>query len=257
MMEVREIELRLLDVAEHEQRFDYEGPEMDDLVASIRRDGILEPLIVRAVGVRYVVVNGHRRRVAAERAGLTAVPCTVEAGDASRARRVGFIVNLFRKDPTPVELAVAIAKAVDSGDAAVEEMASGLHRSVDWVKRQLAMLEWPEDVLQQVHAGRISIAAAANLAAVTDLEYRRFLLDNAVANGATARTTAAWLQAWEAMLPAQDAVQQPPIEGGPVPAPMVPQTPCFCCGIAHRVDELSHVPICTRCLGPVRRLGTG
>jgi len=256
-MEVKDIEVGLLDVAEHEQRFDYEGPEMDDLVASVRRDGVLEPLIVRPVGERFVVVNGHRRRVAAERAGLAVVPCKIQSGDAGLARRVAFVTNMFRKDPTAVELAVAIGKAVEGGDADVEELASGLHRSVDWVKRQLAMLEWPEDVLQQIHAGRISVAAAANLAAVTDDQYRRFLVENAVNNGATARTTAAWLQAFEAMLPAPEAVQEPPVEGGAVAPGMVPQTPCFCCGIAHRVDELSHVPICTRCIGPVRRLGSG
>jgi ParB family chromosome partitioning protein len=255
MLPLRDIELGLLDVGEHEQRFDYEGPEMDDLVASIRKDGVLVPLIIRPCGERFVVVEGHRRREAAIRAGLVSVPCQVQEGDLALSRRIAFVCNLFRKDPSPVELGVAIARAAADGSASVEELAKGLNRSVDWVKRQVAMMEWPEDVLQAIHGGRLSVAAAANLAAVTDDSYRDFLLGHAVANGATARTTAAWLQQWEAGQPAPVAVTAPPAEGEAHAAPMMPQAPCLCCGGVRRTDELSYVPLCAPCIQRVRHVG--
>jgi ParB family chromosome partitioning protein len=256
-MDVRDIEIGLIDVGGHEQRFDYEGDEMEELVGSVRRDGILEPIIVRAVGERFVVVNGHRRREAAIRAGLSVVPCHVQAGDLDLSRRTAFITNLFRKDPSPVEMAVAIGREVGSGEESVEGLAKGLGRSVDWVRRQVAMLQWPEDVLQLVHAGKVSVAAAANLACVTDDSYRAFLLEHASSGGATARTTASWLQAWEGSLPAAVAVIQPPVDGEPHAPPMMPQAPCLCCGGVHRTDELSHVPLCAPCIQRVRHLGAG
>jgi len=253
-MDIREIDVALLDVGEHEQRFDYDGDEMDDLVASLRKDGVLVPLIVRNNADRYIVIEGHRRREAAIRASLHTVPCQILSPDPSLCRRVAFVANLFRKDPTPIELGVAIARAVSDGEASVEEMAKGLNRSTDWVRRQVAMMSWPEDVLQAIHAGRISVAAAANLAAVTDDAYRSSLVGYACENGATARTTAAWLQQWEAGQPSAQALLAPPIDGEHHPPPLMPQAPCLSCGVLRRTDELSHVPLCAPCIQRVMHL---
>lgn len=257
MVEVREIPIGLIDVGPYAQRFEIDLEALDGLCGSIRRLGILVPLIVRAQGDRFELVAGHRRFAAAQRVQLSAVPCIVRAGEVAAAKEAAFAENLFREDPTPVELAVAIQKAVVGGEADVQAVADGLRRSTDWVRQQLAMLEWPDDVLEVVHRGRLSVSAAANLAMIEEDSYRAFLLENATANGATARTTAAWLQAWRAALPVKQALAQPPVDG-PAPAqPMVPQAPCLCCGQVHRTDELSHVPLCSPCITRVRRLGQG
>jgi ParB family chromosome partitioning protein len=255
-MNIRDIPIGLLDVGEYEQRFDYEDVEMEELTASIRRDGVQVPLIVKPAGDRFIVIEGHRRRNAAISAGLTTVPCDVRDADPALSRRVAFVCNMFRKDPSPIELAVAVAKAVQDGQASADELAKGLGRSPDWVKRQLAIMEWPETVLHAIHAGRISVAAAANIAAVGDDNYRDFLLECACNNGATARTTAAWLQEWRAGQPAALAVQAPAVDGAAVAPAMMPQAPCLCCGGVHRTDELSHVPLCAPCIQRVRHLGS-
>jgi ParB family chromosome partitioning protein len=247
-MQVKDVELGLLDVGE-------QGDEFEELVGSIRRDGVLSPLLVKPCGDRYLVVEGHRRRQAALRIGLAAVPCAVLPGDERLARRAAFVTNLIRKDPTPIELAVALAKAANEGQVPVTEIAQGLGRSVEWVKRQIAMLDWPEDVLQLVHAGVLSVAAAGPLAQVADEAYRQFLLEHASRNGATARTTSAWLQEWLAGQPAPKAVEVDPPARGPVTPPLYPQAPCLCCSRVLRMDELSHVPLCAGCIQRVREFG--
>jgi ParB family chromosome partitioning protein len=256
MMEIKDLSLNLLDVGRHEQRFAYDDEEQATLTASIRSEGILVPLIVRPQGERYLIVDGHRRRQAATAANLPTVPCQIQSTDPARDSRTAFIANFLRKDPTPVELAVAIARAIETGADAEAEIAAALHRSVEWVRRQVAFLEWPEDVLQAVHRGQLSVAAASNLACVTDDRYRQFLLENAVQNGATARTTAAWLQAWRAALPLEQALAEGPAPGPALPPALMPQAPCLCCGQIHRTDELSHVPLCGPCIQRVRHLGT-
>jgi len=253
-MEVKDLPLTLLDKGEHEQRFTYDDQEQAELTASIRQEGILQPFIVRPVGDRYLIVDGHRRRQAAESLGLPTVPCEIHAGDEATARRIALITNVLRKDPTPVELAVAIARAVEQGLQSEQEIAHALGRSVDWVKRQVALLQWPDDVLQAIHRGQLSIAAASNLAQVDNDQYRSFLLEHAIHGGATARTTAAWLQQYEASRPMQLAVTAPPLDGRPAPAAQIPTAPCLCCGIPHRTDELSHVPLCAACITRVRQL---
>lgn len=254
MMETKEIPLRLLDVGSHEQRFGYDDEEQNQLTASLRTEGILIPLIIRPQGDRYVIVDGHRRRQAAEALGLESLPCQIQTSDAAAATRASFIANFLRKDPTPIELAVAITKAIESGSDSEEAIAATLKRSVDWVKRQAALLQWPEDVLQAIHHGQLSIAAASNLAMVEDTAYRSYLLENAIQNGATARTTAAWLQAWRASQPLETALAAEPAPAPNAPRPMLPQAPCLCCGQVHRTDELSHVPLCGPCIQRVRHL---
>ena len=137
----------------------------------------------------------------------------------------------------------------------VDELAAGLHRTAEWIRRMVAMLDWPADVLEVIHGESISVSAAHNLALVDDAPYRAFLLRNAVDSGATARATAAWLQAWRSMQPAEVAVQAEPVAGESRPMPMVPQAPCLACGQVFRTDQLSHVPICSGCIQLIRNAG--
>jgi len=253
-MDIRMIPLRSLIVAEHEQRLRYDDEAMTDLLSSIRAEGILQPLIVQQTGDTYTIVEGHRRRHAADILGLPELPCQVLAPDDPRARRIAYVANFIRANPTPIELAVAIGKAAASGDTALEDIARALHRSLDWVKRQLALLEWPEDVLGAVHRGSLSVAAAAPLAQVDDDTYRAFLLEHACANGATARTTAAWLQQYQATVPMTSAITAAPLDGPAPRAPLLPQAPCFACGTVSRADALSHLPLCATCINQIRHL---
>lgn len=253
-MEVVELGLSRIRVGEYEQRFSMDDERQRELVGSIKRLGVLEPLHVRASGDEYVVLSGHRRRAAAVEAGLALVPCIIEDGDEAKAAEVTFAANFFRQDLSPVELAVAIANEYESGRMTVEQLADGFRRSKDWVARQLAVTHWPEDVLAGIHEGGLSLAAAANLAQVTEEEYRVYLVRQAVENGASARATSAWLQAWRAMLPPSEAVEAQPVAGRVPLDPLVPQAPCLCCGHVKRVDCMSHVPICSDCVQRVRKM---
>ena len=254
-MTIKDLPLTLLDKGEHEQRFAYDDEEQAELTRSIRLEGILQPLIVRPRGDRYLLVDGHRRYQAAQALGLPTLPCEIHGGDQASARRIALITNILRKNPTPIELAVAITKAVEQGLQSEQEIAHALGRSVDWVKRQVALLQWPDDVLQAIHHGQLSLAAASNLAQVDDDQYRAFLLEHAVTGGATARTTAAWLAQYQASQPMTQAVTAPPLDGRSAPPAQVPTAPCLCCGQVKRTDELSHVPLCPGCITRVRRLG--
>jgi len=255
MLQTQEIPLNLIDETDYHQRFSLDEESLAGLRGSIAKLGLLVPLIVRPHGERYDLVAGRRRRQCLLDLGRETAPCIVRTGSVDDARRSAIADNLMRSEPTPIETAVAIAKALESGESQVAEIAGAMHRTPDWVRQQVAMLDWPDDVLQVLHAGQLSVAAASNLAEIDNDPYRAFLLENATANGATARTTAAWLQAYRASLPAPEALQaQPAPPGSPAPA-LIPQAPCLCCGVTHRVDELSHVSLCARCIPAVRRLG--
>lgn len=254
MNPIQEIALNLIDETDYHQRFALDEDRLTELAGSIAKLGLLVPLIVRPQGDRYALIAGRRRRAALLQLGRATATCCILETTEETARQAAIADNLIREEPTPIETAVAIARAVESGDAAVDDIAAAMHRSLDWVRRQLALLEWPDDVQHVIHEGKLSVAAAANLAMVEEPQYRAYLLENAVANGATARTTAAWLQAWRAAIPYEKAVEQPPLRAGPIGQPMVPQAPCIVCGAIFRTDELSHVPVCARDIQRLRHL---
>lgn len=255
-MQTKNIKTSKISQGPHAQRFQFDEEKMQELVGSILRRGLLQALSVRADGEGYVVVAGHRRFEACKRAGLDTIRCNVARGDDAAMSEITFAENFFRQDLSAVEQAVAIAKAYQSGDMTVQELAAGFGRSVYWIRRQVAITQWPDDVLACMHENGISVGAAANLALVDDESYRVFLIRNAVDNGVTASTTAAWLQAYRASQPAEIAEV---LDGGEEEAPLMPaapQGPCLCCSNLYRVDAMSHVPLCPGCIQRIRNLGS-
>lgn len=253
-MDVQNIPLEKIKVGDYAQRVDSEDDGIGELAASIRRVGMLVPVVVCRHGDNFVLVAGHRRVAAATDAGLKVVPAVVRKEGGAEAKEVSFAENLFRKDLSPIELAAAISDSYEQGILTIDQLAKGLHRSAYWIQAQIALLDWPADVLEVIHNGKLSVSAASNLAAVDDDVYRRFLLAQAVENGATARATAAWLQAWRSMVPPEEAVTREPVPAGERATPAVPQAPCIVCGEVFRTDELSHVPVCVHCIHTIRNI---
>ncbi len=255
MEKIQEIPIEKIKVGEYELRAKLDEEMLFSLAASIRRLGVLVPLVCRRDGEEIHLVSGHRRLSAAHQAGLTTVPVVLGEYDQAQSCEVSLAENIFREDLSAVELAAGIKDIIDTGTMHSGEVAAALHRSEHWVVSQVSMLAWPADVLESIHAGWLSVAAASNIALITDDTYRDFLLRNAHDNGATARTTAAWLQAWRSMAPQEEAVQAEPVAAGRAVTPMVPQAPCICCSNVFRTDELSHVPVCSGCIRAIRDIG--
>jgi len=255
MQEIKEIPLNKIKVGGHDQRLQIDDDSLDGLVASIARLGLLYPIVVTYDGDEFVIIEGHRRFAAHKRLGKDTIACFVEEASSDVAAEMAFAGNFFRKDLSPVELAAAINDVLKSKAMTVEQVAEGFHRSKHWVESMVAICIWPEDVQIAMHAHGMSVAAASNLACVTDDVYRRYLLDNAVQGGVTARTTAAWLQAWRSSKPPEVAVATPPVQGAQPAPPLVPQAPCFFCSSVYPVNEMSHVPLCGACINKVRSIG--
>ena len=242
-------------MGESEQRLSHDEQNITELAASIHRIGLVNPLSVTPSGDNFKLIAGHRRLEACKTLGISKVACAVFPKEDAKNSEITFAENYFRQDLSPVELACAIQDSINKAILTVPQIAKGFSRSEHWVLRQLAMLQWPDDVLEVIHHDQISVAAASNLALVTDNSYRTFLIRNAVESGATARTTAAWLQAWRSMQPPEEAITAEPVPAGPTLIPAVPQAPCICCSQVYRTDELSHVPVCPNCIRLIREVG--
>lgn len=255
MANVTDVPVEKIKTGGHELRMEADEESLFSLAASIRRLGILVPLVCRAAGDNFELIAGHRRLAAALQIGLKTVPVVIGEYDKAQTAEVSLAENLFRQDLSPVETASALKDILDQDIMDLPVLATAMHRSEHWVISMTNLLQWPADILKAVHAGWLSVSAASNLALVTDDSYREFLLKNASESGATARTTAAWLQAFRSMQPAEEALHAEPAPPGAASVPMAPQAPCICCSSVFRTDELSHVPVCVQCIKVIREVG--
>lgn len=248
MSEISSIPIYQIVVGQYRQRSEQDDEELQELTASIKRLGVLQPLIVVRKDDSFLLVAGHQRLAAAKAAGLEFVPAIVRECTDKETAEVAFAENFFRSDLSPVEQAAAIRGCIDEKVMTIEELAQGLHRTQQWIIDQARMTEWPDEVLQAIHFKKISVSAAKNLAAISDPQYRGFLLHNAVENGASARATAAWLQSWQLSRPPEEALTAVPVDGIVPAAAVVPMSPCLFCCTPFRTDALNFFGVCGVCL---------
>lgn len=257
MKEIKELRIEDIVIGDFEQRVSYEDDDIGALASSIRRLGLIYPIVVCEDGGKFSLVEGHRRLLAHKMLDKKTIFCLISDTKKETSTEVAFAGNFFHKELSPIELAAAIADANQQAKISIGDLAAGFHKSVHWVREMIAVTKWPEDVQKAVHGRFMSLSAASNLAIITDDVYRSFLLDNAVLGGVTARTTASWLQAWRALVPVEEAVTTEPGPPGQVAMPAVPQAPCFCCAQSFNVDQVSHVPVCSACIQILRKIGEG
>ncbi|MBA7563310.1 Nucleoid occlusion protein [subsurface metagenome] len=248
MLKVESIPIVKIEVGQHRQRSEGEDEEIQELTASIRRVGVLVPIIVVPKDDRFLLVAGHRRIAAAAAAGLAEVPAIVREGNEAENAEVCFAENFFSLDLSPVERAAAIRECLDNGTMNIEELAKVFHRTEQWVTAQANLTKWAPEVLHAIHTKRISVSAGRNLALIDDPQYRAFLLNNAVENGASARATAAWLQHYQLSRPPAEVLAAVSVDGPQPAAIVIPQGPCLFCCHTFRTDALNFMGVCSQCL---------
>ncbi len=129
---------------------------LQDLAESIRQHGILQPLSVRRVGNTYELVAGERRLRAAQRAGLTEIPCIVMTMDQQESGMAAMVENLQRQDLDFIEEARGIARLMEHCRLSQEQAAEILGRSQSSVANKLRLLKHSDEVLDALRQGELT-----------------------------------------------------------------------------------------------------
>jgi ParB family transcriptional regulator, chromosome partitioning protein len=132
--------------------------ELDELIASIKEKGVLEPLLVRPsmVGGRYMIISGERRYRAAREAGLREVPCIEMEVDDRAVAEIALIENLQRKDLTPFEEAHGLLLLVERFGYTHEDIARKIGKARTTVTEALTIAAMPPEVKEQCQRADIS-----------------------------------------------------------------------------------------------------
>lgn len=184
---VRQTDVYLIDTNADQPRKTFDEDKLRELADSIARHGMVQPIIVRQNGERYVIVAGERRFRAARMAGLTQVPVIVKALDDAQVMEVALIENLQRENLNPIEEAAAIRFLMEQHDLTQEEVAKRLAKSRPAIANSLRLLNLSEDVQNYVREGKVSAGAARALASVKDPGKQWVLAQEVATHGLSVR----------------------------------------------------------------------
>jgi ParB family chromosome partitioning protein len=154
-------------------RRNFSETELDDLAASIKERGIIQPVVVRSIaGAKdaYEIIAGERRWRAAQRAGLHDVPIVLFEVSDSEALELAIIENVQRTDLNPLEEAGGYQALASEYDHSHEDIAKIVGKSRSHVTNTLRLLKLPEPVKAYIHAGKITAGAARMLIGASDPE---------------------------------------------------------------------------------------
>ncbi len=197
---VQEVSLDAITVNPRQPRVHFDPQEIEDLAASIRDQGVLQPVLVRSLGGgKFELIAGERRVRAARQAGLERIPALVKEADAGESLVLAIVENVQRADLTPLEEARAYQALIDEFRLTQEEVARRVGKSRPAIANTLRLLQLPEDVQRELEAGRITAGHARALLAVENPAARTALTREIVtrnlsvrdAERAAARTRAA------------------------------------------------------------------
>ena len=158
------------------------------LAASIRHQGILQPIVVRRrEGGGFELIAGERRWRAARAAGIPTLPALVREADDGDALLLGLVENIAREQLSPVEEARAYASLVDEFELSLAEVAERVGRSKSAVSNRLRLLELPEEVLWMLARGDLTEGHARAVLSLPDDDARRRLAQRIAKEGLTVR----------------------------------------------------------------------
>ena len=173
--ETRKLALTQLVPGKHQPRKFFDNAALAELAASIKNQGVIQPLLVRqlpGMPQRYEIIAGERRWRAAKQAGLTEVPVIVTEYTDKEAMTVALVENLQREDLNPLEEAEALQALREAHNLSQEALAEQLGKSRSAVANSLRLLQLPPSFQEGLVRGDITAGHARALLAVSDVDLR-------------------------------------------------------------------------------------
>jgi ParB family chromosome partitioning protein len=148
----------------------FSAEKLEELAASIREKGIIQPLVVRKMSEHYELVAGERRWRAAQKAGLLAVPVVIQDISDDTALEIALIENIQREDLNAIEQAEAFHALIEKFHLSQEEMAKRVGKDRSTVANSLRLLKLPSEIKNDILEDRLTMGHARALLALETQE---------------------------------------------------------------------------------------
>lgn len=173
----------------NQPRKNFDETALQELADSIKQNGVLQPILVRKVGIKYQIIAGERRYQASKLAGLNEIPAVVRDIDDKEVFQLALIENLQRSDLSPMEEAKGYRQLIDSQGLTQEGLAKILSKSRSAIANTLRLMDLPTVVQEMIEQDLLTPGHARAILAVPTEEGRVELAQKVIKDNLTVRQT--------------------------------------------------------------------
>lgn len=184
-----EIELSKIQPNPEQPRSVFDEESLDELTASIRSLGIIQPITVKETDDgQYLIISGERRYRASLKAGLTQIPAYVKTAEDDNVVEMALIENIQREDLNAIEIALAYQKLIDNYGLTQEQLSERVGKKRTTIANYLRLLKLPAEIQMGLKDKRIDMGHARALISVEDPEVQIALYEQILADGLSVRS---------------------------------------------------------------------
>lgn len=194
--ELQHVPLDLIQRGKYQPRRDMDATALEELAASIRVHGVMQPIVIRPIGgERFEIVAGERRWRASQQAGLDRIPAMVRELPDEAAIAMALIENIQREDLNPIEEAVALQRLQQEFELTQQQVADAVGKSRVTISNLLRLIALPEEIKTLLAHGDLEMGHARALLGLP-AEQQTEGARHVVARGLTVRQTEALVRQW-------------------------------------------------------------
>ena len=171
----------------NQPRKTFNEEKIEELAASIREHGIIQPIVVRKKSRGYEIVAGERRWRAAIKAELSQVPCLIINLDDEQNMLIAIIENMQREDLNPIEEAEGLRQMTETFGMTQEQVSRSVGKSRPYITNSMRLLKLPEYIRESIADGRISAGHGRTLIAASDEDMRKSNWEKMIKEGLSVR----------------------------------------------------------------------
>ena len=184
-----ELELDQIRPNPNQPRKEFNQASIDELAASLKSSGLIQPIVVRRVGQGYELIAGERRLRAARQAGFIRVPAVVRDATDVESLELALVENLMREDLNPIEEAQAYQRLLAEFGWTQEDLGQRVGKDRSSIANSLRLLKLPQPIQADLVAGRLTMGHARALLSLTDPADQLKLRDEILAHSWSVRAT--------------------------------------------------------------------
>ncbi len=186
---IKLIDISLVQPNKEQPRRDFDKDSLNELVDSIKKHGILQPIIVRKLDEGYEIVAGERRWRAAREAGLNTVPALVKELNQVEMSQIALIENIQREDLNSIEEAIAYRNLSEKYKLTQDEISQAVGKSRSYIANIMRLLKLDDEIIKLISEGIITSGHGRTLLSVEDRDVRLQASQTIVENSLSVRET--------------------------------------------------------------------
>ena len=181
------INVKDIDPNYEQPRKNFDETALNELAESIRQHGVIQPIVVVRMGMRFMIISGERRWRASKIAGKETIPAVIKKYTPQQIKEIALIENLQREDLNPIEAARAIKQLMEEFNMTQETAADRIGKSRSAIANTLRLLTLDEAVLDLIEQGHLSAGHGRTLVVVENKADQLALATKAKDNGMSVR----------------------------------------------------------------------